>query len=175
MTWRIRSLPFSPFASMFALDAAALAAQGARRMTATQPHAAPCRVSLTDAAVGETLILTNRAHIDDPASPYRGAGPIFVREGARRAHPEAGDVPDMLARRLLSVRAYDADWMMVGSRGGGRRAPGRSTRCLVSPERMCAKSICIRQDAAATWRRSSGAETFRLTWRASPSWVRTVP
>ena len=113
MTWRIRSLPFSPFASMFALDAAALAAQGARRMTATQPHAAPCRVSLTDAAVGETLILTNRAHIDDPASPYRGAGPIFVREGARRAHPEAGDIPDMLARRLLSVRAYDADWMMV--------------------------------------------------------------
>ena len=113
MTWRIRSLPFTPFEPMFALDDAALSAQGARRMTATHAHAAPCRVSLTDAAVGETLLLTNRPHIDDPASPYRGAGPIFVRKGALRAHPEPGDAPDMLTRRLLSVRAYDADWMMV--------------------------------------------------------------
>ena len=113
MTFRIHGLPLTPFRPLFDLDDAALEAIGARRMIADAPHAAPCRVSLADAEPGERLLLVNHRHLDAPASPYRGEGPVFVREGAVEAGPPAGEVPDMLGRRLLSVRAYDADWMMT--------------------------------------------------------------
>jgi hypothetical protein len=110
MTFRIHPLPLAP---LFALDDAALAAFGARRMIADAPHSAPCRISLTDAEPGEALILLNHRHLDAPASPYRSEGPIFVREAAVETSPKAGETPDMLTRRLLSVRAYDADSMMT--------------------------------------------------------------
>lgn len=113
MTFRITSLPLAPFQSLFALDDAALAALGARRMIADAPNSAPCRISLADAEPGEALILLNHRHLDDPSSPYRAEGPVFVREAALEARPAPGEVPDMLGRRLLSVRAYDADWMMT--------------------------------------------------------------
>lgn len=113
MTFRIHALPVEPFRPLFAMDDAELATIGAIRMTADQPNSAPCRASLADAAPGEALILLNHRHLDAPASPYRSDGPIFVRENAVAATPAAGDVPDMLARRLLSVRFYDAGAMML--------------------------------------------------------------
>ena len=113
MNFRIHALPPTPFQPLFDLDDAALQALGARRMIADAPHSAPCRVSLADAEPGEVLILLNHSHLDAPASPYRAGGPIFVRELAVEARPAAGVVPDMLGRRLLSVRAYDDDWMMT--------------------------------------------------------------
>ncbi|HEY0598725.1 DUF1203 domain-containing protein [Brevundimonas sp.] len=113
MSFRIHALPLAPFRPLFAMDDAALAALGARRMIADAPHAAPCRVSLDDAEPGERLILLNHRHLDAPESPYRSEGPVFVREAAVGAALSADEVPDMLGRRLLSVRAYDADWMMT--------------------------------------------------------------
>jgi hypothetical protein len=113
MSFRILPLPLEPFRPLFALDDAALEAMGARRMIADAPHSAPCRVSLTDADPGDRLILLNHRHLDDPSSPYRSEGPIFVREAAVEAAPATGVVPDMLSRRLLSVRIYDAGWMMT--------------------------------------------------------------
>jgi hypothetical protein len=113
MSFRIHGLPSAPFQPLFDLDDDGLMALGAGRMVADAPHSAPCRVSLADAAPGERLILLNHRHLDAAASPYRADGPIFVREGAVEAAPAVGEVPDMLGRRLLSVRAYDADWMMT--------------------------------------------------------------
>lgn len=113
MRFLIRPLSLTPFRSLFALDDAALQAMGARRMIADVPHSAPCRVSLADAEPGESLILLNHRHLDAPTSPYRSGGPIFVREAATEAALEPGAVPDMLGRRLLSVRAYDAQGMMT--------------------------------------------------------------
>jgi hypothetical protein len=113
MSFRILPLHLEQFRPLFAMDDAALEARGARRMIADEPHSAPCRVSLVDAEPGDRLILLNHSHLDEPASPYRSQGPIFVRETAPEAAPAAGFVPDMLARRLLSVRAYDSDWMMI--------------------------------------------------------------
>ena len=112
MTWTIHALPLTLFRAMFDLTDVELDALGARRMTADAPHAAPCRVSLKDATPGERLILVNHVHLDAPGSPYRQGGPVFVREAAREAAPTA-EVPDMLARRLLSVRAFDADALMI--------------------------------------------------------------
>lgn len=64
-------------------------------------------------APGERLILLNHAHLDVPSSPYRATGPIFVREAATEAEFGPDCIPPMLANRLLSARAYDADTMMV--------------------------------------------------------------
>lgn len=113
MSFRIHALPLTPFRPLLEMDDEALMRIGARRMTADAPNAAPCRVSLVDAEPGERLILLNHRHLDAPASPYRGEGPIFVREAAVEAAPGVGEVPDMLGRRLLSARVYDADWMMT--------------------------------------------------------------
>ena len=113
MTFQIHALPLAPFTPLFSLDEDGLRALGARRMVAEAPHSAPCRVSLTDAEPGERLILLNHLHLTAPDSPYRAGGPIFVREQAAEVRPAPGEVPDMLGRRLLSVRVYDADWMMT--------------------------------------------------------------
>ena len=113
MNFRLHALPSAPFQPLFELDEAGLAALGARRMTADAPHSAPCRISLADAAPGERLILLNHRHLDAPSSPYRSEGPVFVREAAVQASPALGEIPDMIVRRLLSVRLYDADWMML--------------------------------------------------------------
>jgi hypothetical protein len=86
---------------------------GAVRVVADEPHSYPCRRCLQDAAVGETMILLGY----DPflgASPYAGRGPIYVHE--RDCAMFAGDdIPEQLTRRLLSVRAYDEQHMLVGA------------------------------------------------------------
>jgi hypothetical protein len=107
MSFRVSGLKLAPFQPLFALGDAALLARGAQRCVADEKPGFPCRVSLEDAVPGERLILLNFEH--QPAlSPYRASGPIFVREAARQAMPEIGEVPESLRLRLLSVRAYDA-------------------------------------------------------------------
>jgi hypothetical protein len=113
-SYRILGLDPAPFAPLFDLDDAALLRLGARRTRADEAPGYPCRVALEDAAVGEELILVNHTH-QPAATPYGSRGPIFVgRAGlgqGRRAIE--GAVPAVLARRLLSVRGYDADGLML--------------------------------------------------------------
>jgi hypothetical protein len=74
----------------------------------------PCRVSLADAEVGETVLLVSFTH-HDVRSPYRASGPIFVRRNAATARPAANEIPLMFRHRMLSIRGYDAAGMMVGA------------------------------------------------------------
>jgi len=113
-TFRFVALPYEPFAPLFTVEDGGLTAAGARRMVVEEKPGTPCRVSLQDAEVGETVILVPFAH-HDVASPYRASGPIFVRSGARRALPAPGEVPPLFRHRLLSVRAYDGAGMMVAA------------------------------------------------------------
>jgi hypothetical protein len=110
-TFRISGLPLSQFEHLFALSDSELAALGMRRVVADEQPGFPCRVSLVDAEPGETLILLNHVH-HDVDGPYRGSGPIYVRERAKPADPAPGEVPLLVRRRLLSVRAYDAAGML---------------------------------------------------------------
>ena len=126
MPFQIRALPASTFAPLFALSDDELRARGAVRQTADRTPGFPCRVSLADAEPGETVILVHHAH-HDVDTPYRSGHAVYVREvavrdGAVEVQPAPGEVPDVLRRRLLSVRAFDAAGMMVDAdvvHGGG--------------------------------------------------------
>src|ERR1051325_11919497 len=109
MSFRITGLPAADFKHLFALDDAALAAQGAVRRIAERP--APCRVSLTDATPGDEVILTNYEHhaVD---SPYRMRFAIYVRKG-ESTYDAVDQVPEQLRNRTLAVRAFDKNGMMV--------------------------------------------------------------
>lgn len=113
-TFQIVALEYAPFRELFSMSAAQLRAIGASRQVASSNPGFPCRVSLKDAQVGEEVILLHHEHhaVD---SPYRSSGPIFVRRDAREARLAPGELPDCLPRRLLSLRAYDADHMMVAA------------------------------------------------------------
>jgi len=111
MNFRFQGFSVVPFRPLFALSDEELRARGMRRMIADAKPGFPCRVSLEEAEPGERVLLLDYEH--QPAhSPYRASGPIFVRETAGQAYDSA-DVPPVLRTRLLSLRAYDADGMMV--------------------------------------------------------------
>ena len=116
MNFRISGLSADPFIPLFAMDDDQLLARGARRVIATAefaPSMPPCRVSLRDAEPGESSILLHYSHLIAPTSPYRAAGPIYVREGVREAASFVNHVPAQQRTRLLSVRAYDAGGIML--------------------------------------------------------------
>jgi hypothetical protein len=87
-----------------------------RRYIADQKPGYPCRVSLVDAEIGESLLLLNFGHLTS-STPYRSIGPIFVRESARETYVGIDEIPEVLRARgrLLSVRAYDSNDMLAGA------------------------------------------------------------
>ena len=114
VSFRITALPAEPFAPLFELDDASLAAHGARRCVADDPRTYPCRVSLVDAAVGETVLLLPFEH-HASTSPYRASGPIFVRQLARQARLADNAVPPRFRTKRLSVRAYGTNGDLVAA------------------------------------------------------------
>ena len=112
MGFRVSALDVDHFVHLFGLDDEALSEQGIQRMIVDNKPGYPCRVSLQDAEVGETVLLMNYEHQPAP-TPYRSSHAIFVREWADQAVPARNEVPEMFRLRLLSVRAFDESGMMV--------------------------------------------------------------
>ena len=113
-SFRLIALESEQFAPLFRQSDEELAATGARRMVVDEKPGFPCRVSLVDGEVGETVLLLNFLH-HDVSSPYRASGPIFVRSSAGTATPAVGEIPVMFRHRLLSVRGYDRAAGMVAA------------------------------------------------------------
>lgn len=133
MGYRIFGLDPAPFAKLFAMDDAALAEIGARRVIADEKPGFPCRVSLADAEPGEAVILVNHEHLPAPRSPYRAKGPVFVREAAGAA-AVCDALPEYLRSRLLSLRAYDGEGIMLDADVvEGREAEGLIDRLFAEP------------------------------------------
>ena len=104
MAYRIAGLDPATFTELFTLDEAALAARGARRVTASTDRGFPCRVALRDAAQGEELILLHHTS-HDVDTPYRSAYAIYV--GQRDAPAEFVDVtPPVFEGRPLGLRGF---------------------------------------------------------------------
>jgi len=114
MKFQISALDAEPFAPLFAMTADALAQRLAVRRIATNKPGFPCRVSLQDAEVGEPVLLVHYVH-QGIASPYRASHAIFVRKDVPRALLAPGEVPQSLRCRVLSLRAFDSEGMMVAA------------------------------------------------------------
>lgn len=112
--FQLVGLPHETFAPLFDIPDVKLAEIGAMRVVADETPGYPCRVSLEDAKVGEELLLLPYSHLPEN-SPYRSVGPVFVRRGAKSKTLAPGEIPEYVAARLISVRAYDANHLMVGA------------------------------------------------------------
>lgn len=112
MDFRITGLSPEPFQPLFALDDATLAGLAAHRTIADDATGFACRVSLAHAAPGEELMLLSFEH-QGAHSPYRATGPIFVRKAAITQFDEINQIPEPVRSRLLSVRAYDSESLIV--------------------------------------------------------------
>ena len=112
MTFQVVGLRPEDFAAFFTMSADELARRNARKMVVTASPGTPCRVSLADAEVGETVVLVNYEH--QPAkTPYRSSHAIFVRNAVQQSHLAVGEVPQVMLSRLISLRVFDHDDMMV--------------------------------------------------------------
>ncbi len=132
MPFHIRGLDAAAFTPLFSLNDGELEAIGARRVHADEPDAYPCRVSLRRAAIGEELLLVNHVHQPHPASPYRASGPIFVSRSAAGLYRD--ELPPILRDRLLSLRAYDGEALIVDAEvGEGAQVLGLIERFLADP------------------------------------------
>ena len=111
MTYRITGIDPAPYRHLFRQSDEELARQGIVRMMVDSPTF-PCRVSLTDRAMGETVLLLN--HIShDVANPYRASHAIFVAEAEEDAAEYVDAVPPVFEKRMLSLRGFDKDGMMA--------------------------------------------------------------
>jgi hypothetical protein len=110
MTYRITGIDPAPYRHLYELSDEELATQGVVRMTVTDTTF-PCRVSLTDRDIGETVLLVN--HVShDVANPYRASHAIFVTQGAEEPAEFIDRVPPVFEPRILSLRGFDKDGMM---------------------------------------------------------------
>lgn len=112
MTFRITGLSSKPFQHLFGMNDADLARHNAKRYVANTKPGFPCRITLEDAEPGEVLLLVPHAH-QTSQTAYAAKGPIFVRE---RNSPQAefkNEVPEQIKTRLISLRAYASDGMML--------------------------------------------------------------
>jgi hypothetical protein len=134
MSFTVTGLDPAPFASHFGLSDAELASRGIQRYRAEDGSGFPDRVELRDLEPGEHALLLN--HVHQPAdTPFRASHAIFVREGAQQAATYDGEMPPSLRTRLLSLRAFDADHMMVdGDVTEGVDAPQVIARMLDDPQ-----------------------------------------
>jgi hypothetical protein len=133
VTFRISALPRASFEHLFNLSDDALAAHGAVRRIVDAKPGYPCRISLEDAEIGETVILVHYEHQPAP-TPFRAGHAVYVRPGVEEARPEVDAVP----------RPTEATWSRRSSVCWPIRAPPTCTYITPSP--------------AATRRGSTGAE-----------------
>ena len=112
MTYRITGIDPAPYRHLYGLSDEDLANRGAVRMIVNEKPSFPCRVSLTDRDLGESMLLVN--HVShDVANPYRASHAIFVTEGAE-VHVELIDeVPSVFGPRVMSLRGFDSEGMMA--------------------------------------------------------------
>ena len=112
--FQLVGLDHTQFAPLFDHADAELRSQGIVRTRVTTRPGYPCRISLQDASIGEEVLLLSYWHhrVD---SPYASRGPIYIRKGVTRAVLSPGEVPDYVATRLISLRAYDRENMMLAA------------------------------------------------------------
>ncbi len=110
MSFIISALPKATIEHLFT----SLPADQAVKVVATKKPGFPCRVSLADAEIGEEVVLIHYEH-QSAATPFRSSHAIYVRPNASQANPDVNEVPAMLRSRMLSLRGFDEQGMLIGA------------------------------------------------------------
>lgn len=114
MSFQFHALAPEQFEHLSLLSDEELLVHNAVRCTVTECPGAPCRISLEDAEIGEEVILVHHTHLP-VNSPFASSHAIYVRKGVKQAKLEVGEVPTLMRGRLMSVRAFSANHMMVNA------------------------------------------------------------
>ena len=110
MKFTVSGLSPQPFLPLYGLSDGELAKRRARRVM-VDGSGFPERIEMRDAQPGEILLLVNFEH-QSADTPYRSSHAVYVREGATERW--SGDhLPDVMRRRLLSLRGFSRDGSMV--------------------------------------------------------------
>ena len=112
MSYRVTGLSPEPFRHLFGLPDADLAALGVKRYVVDKSPGYPDRIEMRDCEPGETVLLLNHT-CQTADTPYRASHAIFIREGAQHASDFVDIIPEVMLSRLLSVRAFSKDGMML--------------------------------------------------------------
>ena len=108
MAYTISGIDPSQFSHLFGLSEDELAKRGAVRRAVREGDTIPERVELREAPAGSDVLLVNYVH--QPAdNPYHASYAIFVREHSETAAVVRDAVPEVLRKRLISLRAYDGN------------------------------------------------------------------
>lgn len=110
--FRIMSLSETEFTHLFKMSDAELAERQACRQIVNAKPGTPCRVSMADAEIGETVILLHYEH-QPKKSPYQASHAIFVRENGTQAVIAVNEVPEVIRSWLISVRLFNESHMMI--------------------------------------------------------------
>ncbi|CAN5285768.1 DUF1203 domain-containing protein [soil metagenome] len=111
-SFRISGLPVGQFEALYGLSDERLAELHVVRQRVDAHPGFPDRIEMRDAEIGETVLLVNHAHLPHE-NPYASRHAVFVIEGARRAYQAIDTIPAVLRLRMLSVRSFDRDQMMI--------------------------------------------------------------
>jgi hypothetical protein len=130
MSFQISALDPDKFGHLIGMSDQDLQAAGAVRATVDKKPGFPCRITLQDAEPGEEVILVHYEHLPVD-TPYRASHAVYVRPAAARAEPDVNEVPEMLQRRMLSLRAFTpAGMLMEADVVDGHEAGGTIERML---------------------------------------------
>jgi Protein of unknown function (DUF1203) len=134
MNFRIQGLSPAPFLPLYGLSDDELADRNAKRYIADSKPGFPDRIEMRDAEPGERLILVNYVH-QPAATPYHAGHAVFVLEGAEKTYDAVNEVPEVLRRRILSIRSFDLNhWLVEGDVCDGRELEATIQRILAKPE-----------------------------------------
>ena len=114
--WYLGGIDHRPFLHLFEMSDSALATLGIQRRWAGANGGHPCRISLSDPALGSELLLLSHVHLP-LHSPYRAAGPIFVQRGVTRCVLPPGEVSAGVMTAVLGAPAFL--WLVHRSREVG--------------------------------------------------------
>ncbi len=133
MSFRISGLSAEPYRPLFGLTDIELGALGVQRLRVDEYPGYPDRITLREVPVGETLLLVN--HISQLAdTAYRASHAIFVWEGADEAYSEIDTIPEVMQSRILSLRGFGRDGMMVDADlASGAEVPDLINRLFADP------------------------------------------
>lgn len=111
MAFRISGLSPEPFKMLFGLPDHELALLNIERYWVDSNPGFPDRIEMKEAEIGQSVLLN---HVCQPAqTPYRASHAIFISESATQAYNAVDQVPESLRIRLLSLRAYSQQGMML--------------------------------------------------------------